>query len=930
MKQWAILVCMLIAAAAQAQEFGGNPASQRWSQVNTDTVRVIFPRGLDLQAKRVASIVHTLQRNYAHSIGDQLRKIDIVLHNQTAISNAYVQLAPYRSEFYLTPPQDPFELGAFDWTANLAVHEFRHVQQYSNFNKGFSRVASILLGQQGQALANAAAIPDWFFEGDAVFNETRLTPQGRGRLPLFMNSFRTLFESGKHYNYEQLRNGSLRKYIPGHYELGYLLVAYGREKYGDDIWRKVTDDAARFKPFFYPMQGAVKKHMGIPYTQFVNDAMKFYQSQWSAGKQEQLTSITPTEKNNVADYRYPYVAEDGSVIVLKKSYRKIPAFYRVSPGSEKKIATRGIAVDDHFSYNNGKIIYAAYQPDARWGYREFTSLRLIDVNSGEQQTVVSHSRYFSPDIAHNGQSILAVELDDSLRSNLVQLSLNGEVLRKFNGDGSVYSSPKFSADDKSAFVVQRNGQGEMALLKYSLSGPGVSVFELGSIANRPIGFLTVKGDTVCYTVSYKGRDEIWALVDRAPDYPRFRVASYATGLYQAALKSDGSLVASAFTADGYRLAAVQPLWEKDSGSAGLAALYVPHAFNPADRSVIAQQETRDFPVTRYPKTKGLFNFHSYEPSFVDPEYSLTLHGQNVLNTLESELSYTYNRNEQSHKAGYNAVYGGSYVQPVLGVSQTWHRSGRLNADTLVNWNELVGYAGLQLPLNLSGGNNYRFLTLSALYNIEQVSWTGTASKLFRNKRVDYLTSRLSYVSQVQKAAQQIYPHWAHALLLQYRNAVNGTNAHQFLGSVGLYFPGLANSHSFVVTAAYHARDTLNQYLFSNNFPFARGYSAVDFPRMWRIGFNYHLPLAYPDWGFGNILYFQRVRANLFYDYSRARSLRTGVDHPFNTVGVEAYFDTKWWNQQPITLGIRYSRLLNNEFQRGTQPDVWELILPVSL
>jgi hypothetical protein len=38
--------------------------------------------------------------------------------------------------------------------------------------------------------------------------------------------------------------------------------------------------------------------------------------------------------------------------------------------------------------------------------------------------------------------------------------------------------------------------------------------------------------------------------------------------------------------------------------------------------------------------------------------------------------------------------------------------------------------------------------------------------------------------------------------------------------------GLGNTHSLVFTGAYHARDTLNQYLFSNNFPFARGYTAV--------------------------------------------------------------------------------------------------------
>jgi len=79
----------------QAQQFGGNPSSIHWQQINTDTVRVIFPKGLEIKAQRIASVVHTLQKNYAQSIGNTLRKVNIVLHNQTLISNAYVDLEPY-------------------------------------------------------------------------------------------------------------------------------------------------------------------------------------------------------------------------------------------------------------------------------------------------------------------------------------------------------------------------------------------------------------------------------------------------------------------------------------------------------------------------------------------------------------------------------------------------------------------------------------------------------------------------------------------------------------------------------------------------------------------------------------------------------------------------------------------------------------------
>jgi hypothetical protein len=101
--------------------------------------------------------------------------------------------------------------------------------------------------------------------------------------------------------------------------------------------------------------------------------------------------------------------------------------------------------------------------------------------------------------------------------------------------------------------------------------------------------------------------------------------------------------------------------------------------------------------------------------------------------------------------------------------------------------------------------------------------------------------------------------------------------------------------------------------------------------MWKWGVNYHLPLLYPDWGFGQIVYFLRIRANAFFDNTTVKSLRTGFSTPLRSTGVELYFDTRWWNQQPVTFGIRYSRLLDAD-SYANPPNVnrWEFILPVIL
>lgn len=918
------VVCLL--NSATAQQFGGNPSSVHWKQINTDTVRVIFPEGLESTASRVASVTQALQRNYTASIGSKIQKINIVLQNDVTISNAYVQLAPYRSEFFLMPPQNAFELGAQFWADNLSIHEFRHAQQYSNFNVGLSKAMAVLFGENGRALANAAAVPDWFFEGDAVYNETLMSEQGRGRLPDFFNPYKSLYYDKRNYSYSQLRNGSYRNYIPGHYELGYLLTAYGREKYGDDFWHKVTQDAASFKPLFYPMQGAIKKQTGKQYSTFVNDAFDFYKAQWKdTPTLSGLDWITPVKKFNVTNYQYPYSTNDGSTIVLKTAYSDIPAFYKLdSDHSTTKIAVKDIGVDDYFSYNNGMIIYSIYKPDERWGNKDFSDIKILNIKDGSSKTIKGNTKYFSPDIAHNGKLITAVENTASQECYLRVMDADGKLLYSLKDEKEHYFSyPKFSDDDQFIYVLDRDEKGEMSLLKKQTNSETIET--IIPFSNHILGYPVVSGDTLIYSCSDKGNDEIWAFV--AKEKKQYKLASYKTGLYQACFAANGQLIVSAFTSDGYRLAKTNAAWQPVESNGGLKGLYVERPFNKESNHFLEHFSDSQFVSKDYPKLFRPFNFHSWSPYLNPPDYSFNIYGENVLNTLQSQLYYTYNANEYYHRVGYTTIYGGWYLQPFLDVNQTWNRNAAYTEDTTLYWNEFNAAAGLRLPLNLTGGKQYRNLTLSASYNVNNIQWKSNTKKLLND--INYINAGIAYSGQVQKAYKQIYPRWAQTISFRYRGSVTSVQAHQLLVSGSLYLPGLSKTHSVVINAAYQSRDTAKQYAFTNNFPLSRGYDAINFPRMFKVGVNYHFPLFYPEWGFAQVLYFQRIRANAFYDYTNLKSLRTGTNYKLRSAGAEIYFDTKWWNQQPLSFGLRYSRLFDNDLV-GAAANTWEIILPVNI
>jgi len=320
MKKILLLNFLFISYAALAQQFGGNPPSVSWKQINNKAVRVIFPTGMDSQAMRIASIIDYLAINKPDSLGNKLKKVNLVLQNSTVVSNAYVGLGPFRSEFFTTPPSNNFEQGSIPWNDQLALHEYRHVMQYNNFNRGLSKTLHTLLGDDGLSLATNAAIPDWFFEGDAVFNETVLSKQGRGRLPLFMNAYPTLWQANKKYSWMKLRNGSLKDYVPDHYQLGYLLVNYGHQKYGDDFWKNVMQHAASWKNLIYPFQSAVKKYAGVEYKTFTQQAFASVQKNTEKLNEEASDFLFPVNKKYITNYYFPYSVGNDSLIYLKPTH----------------------------------------------------------------------------------------------------------------------------------------------------------------------------------------------------------------------------------------------------------------------------------------------------------------------------------------------------------------------------------------------------------------------------------------------------------------------------------------------------------------------------------------------------------------------------------------------------------------------------------
>ncbi|MDB5199960.1 MAG: hypothetical protein JWO92_1923 [Chitinophagaceae bacterium] len=926
-----LLLLFFISSISYAQQFGGNPPSVKWSQVNTADVRIIFPQQLDSSATRIANIISYISGPMQRTIGSRQKKISIVLKNQTTISNGFVTLAPFHSEFFLTPLQNSFELGSIPWIEALSVHEFRHVQQFNNFNVGLSKLFHILFGEAGQAFANNVAVPNWFFEGDAVFNETNVTMQGRGRLPFFYNAFRSLWQADRKYSWMKLRNGSYKDFVPDHYPLGYLLVAYGREKYGDEFWKDVTQDAAAFKGLFYPFQKAIKKYSGKNYVQFRTDAMNYFKDKFKPKSEKQ--KITSSK---VINEEYPAFVDEHTIVYVKSSYNKIHSFVIRNGKEEKKIRVKDVSLDNHFSYRNGKLVYASYQPDIRWGSRDYSDLQILDIKTGTQQTLTHHTKYFAPDINDDGSKIVAVGVNADGSSVLQILNTtNGDIVTSVpNPQNVFYTYPKFYGDK--IICAVKNGKGQMSLAMINtLNG---SADHLTPFSFNVIGFPAVSHDTVYFSAANGEEDKLFAcnLINKKLFELIPKNTQIGLGKYQPSAMGN-KLVWTTFTAYGYRLQegninsvewkpVDQQYFQQPLSDFEITSL------DKTNANLLEKVAGSPLQVTKYSKTTGLINFHSLIPGIDDPEYSVTLIGSNILTTMQTSLAFTYDRAEKWKRIGLGIDYAALFPFISAGVDYTIDRRGRYHGKT-VYWNELEPRGGISIPLNLSKGRSLTFMNIGSNYVYNQSNFKGAYKDTLGKISYSYLSNLFTITNQVQKARQNIYPRFAQTLSLGYKTALTKYNSSQFVANANLYLPGFLTNHNIVFNAAYLKKDTIGQLNFSSGFPFSRGYQSENLHEMIKWGANYHLPLLYPDAGFANIIYLLRLRANLFYDHTHVNDFYTNGNPftaNFRSTGAELYFDTKWWNEASVTFGIRYSYLLDKDLFGATGKNRWELILPVNL
>ncbi len=968
-----LLSLIVINAISQSQILENNPTSTKWEQIKTPGFKIIFPKGFEETANKVANTLETIREPETATMGKKSpKRISIVLQNNSALSNGFVTLAPRRSEFYTLPPQDYNFAGTNKWLDLLAVHEYRHIVQFQRSKTGFNKAFYYLFGENTQAGMAFTAAPKWFWEGDATLMETAITQSGRGRIPSFDRVFRANLLEGKRINYHKQYLRSYKDFIPDHYKMGYYMVAHLRRRTGQpEIWNDISKSAFNtpFIPFTF--SNAMKKHTGHfvveNYNMMMEDLKKEWQKQLKDLELTKYQTITNRSNSTYTDYAFPQILEDGSIVAFKSGLADMGQLVRMDANGKEiaKMVTGVMSNTGMLSATQYKVYWNENEFDPRWRAKTYSVIKSYDFATNKLKRVTSKTRYSGAAISPDGYKVATVNNSIDNKVNLVIIdAFSGKEIKRFdNPENAELGMPQWSQDGKSIVVLKITDQGKSVITINVETGMSSTLIDT-SFEN--IGYPVLAGDYLFYNSPFNGIDNIYAKDLKSGK--RYQVTSSKYGAYNASVGQD-EIVYNEHTINGLSIVKIEnnpaewkPLEEVEDRNVNYIE---PIVEQEGLTNLLDSRTDTQYAIKKYSKLGHMINIHSWGP-FASTDLNTAQFGvfsRDVLSTTSISLGYTYDINEGSGYASAGVSYQGWY--PVIDLevqkgNRTSNEGVANGQDIKFKWNETGLEAGISLPLlltkskyhtNLIFNNTLGYKKISefdnsVLGNSRLIPVNDTLAIFYRGTLNDgelyYNKASITFSNLMKRSKRDIHSRYGQSLTMElYNTPYDGDfNGRLFATRISMFFPSplslipnLAKQHSLYFRFGYQSlkADLSNDlYYFRNRIFKPRGYSYPNHDKFTSLQVNYTMPIWYPDIAIGPIINFQRIWINAFNDLGKglgkdyyiaykedpSRVFFNPLDKNYHSVGIELNADINLLRfSSLITLGARYSYLLTTQKYR---------------
>lgn len=906
----------LCTISTQAQPLGGKSRYMEWQEFNSNYGKYIYPKAITSQALETAQLIHALHLYNPIQYPTKSRKFAILINHKTIESNGYVALAPFRSELFATPPQSLNSLGTTNWMKLLAIHEERHIQQFNHANKGISKLAYYLSGDFGLSVAQFLAIPNWFFEGDAVLTETVLSHSGRGRVPHFTAFQRSIAHTNTTYSYHKIRNGSYKDLVPNHYVWGYSFLAELSKEKGFDIFADILEDAASYKSVFYPFSRSLKKHSSYTtkslYLKSWDSSKKFWQKQLQNKTLTPTQALSDTSLKVVTTYAFPQYINDSSFIVRKRTNKSTDQIVLYQKNKKEKIILHpGASENAFFHYKDSLMVWTVYQNHPRRVSESYENIMLYDFKEKKQKQITKKGRFFSPVVAPKSSNIYALKYSENLQSELYVFDI------KRHEEKKIYNFPP------SAFVARLTldeDEENLAYIKRKNDLAAIFIFNLTTQKETQITPWSahtldaprIKNDFVFYEAGYNQVNNLYKSPSKG-SLEVIQLTEVPLGAYQADLSPNGeNLIFKEVIFNGNQLSS---LALKDALNQTLEPVEpvqqnwrYPHLNLVFDEEFSAINKPMPSHFTTPKAHQGIFRgtrLHSWLIETSPASQGIQLYFNNFVNDLSATLGGGYNHNEK-----------GEYYKGELNYGR-WLPILSLNGDYNYRYIQQFGESAElkeEVYRQKSGGLKARIPLEWKMENFDSKIEVETGAKWvnLQNNSDNYLKNfqiahaAFNFTFKRRKAIQQLNSPLGIENQLYYGKSIEGKSIERIQTEGRIYLPSFFKTHSLQLAMGYKKELEENIYREVDNFNYSRGYQQSFGDEYLRYSIDYHFPLFYPDWGFGGITYFKRIRAQLYYDYGKNKINRTKETYDLSATGIEINFDNTFFNILPLSIGIQAS------------------------
>ncbi|MEM1124051.1 MAG: hypothetical protein AAGJ18_26680, partial [Bacteroidota bacterium] len=605
---------------------------------------------------------------------------------------------------------------------------------------------------------------------------------------------------------------------------------------------------------------------------------------------------------------------------------------RIEDGQEEQLTFVGFHLEDYLSVVGHKAIWTEYEQDPRRSKRNYSNIVIYDFETEERTQFTFESRYLSPTISNSLGRVLAVQISPEQKNNLVIMNaISGRQLAVIpNPTNRHISFPKWGPNDTEiVYIGKENSQ--LALFKFNLINKKTE--QLTNWTHHTMADLFIQGQRAYFTSSFSGIDNIYSVsLDGSKNIRP--LTSVKIGAFYPSVSTDGStLVFSEFTDMGYELSQQSmPQSTERNGTFKIVeptqqSFYSINTTNEEGGNILNAVPVTEHPVERF---KGFFKGMSLHSWNFTPSLSLpTLDVQidNYLNDFSMNLIGGYNVNERAPVYVASATYGKWYPQLTAFTSFSNRNTvaiGRQDSVFVQDFDQLTVGGRVVLPLTWVQGNYSTSVQLFSGYSHQYLSDVefntadieGNPLTLPRaNDDLGTIQFGFSVSNLRRRAIQNLESKFGQTFSIRFQQTTESRVDRQIRVTSNLFFPGFENNHSLKLGVGFQRELLRNSYQFSDVFEYPRGFGSFLNDEFLRLTVDYKFPIDYPDWGFWGITYFKRISMNVFFDYGRRRIIAPDFVDNHSSIGAEFIFDNQFWNELPVTFGIRNSYRLTTDVNR---------------